>query len=544
MKARRFVTPIVVVAVVAAIIAWRTQAANAPVAVEVAEATRGPLEVEWSAVGYVESRSASVAARDVGRVERVLVQEGDAVVSGQVLAILQQDAESAAVRAASAGVEIASAQGLAGRALLDEAEAGQRSRERRAQAEAMAAGTREAQADAALRRARTTREAALEAARADLAAAQSLLQDMQRSGRPEEVARADADVVAAEAALGLARSEAIRLEELEQSGAASRRDADMAREAQSRAAASAEAARQAARLVRQGARADQVEAAGARVAAARAQVRVAEANLEGLAVERQQLAEAGAARKAADAALAEVVAARSRVAAARSDLRAAETRVRQGRAMAEQAGAQLRERRVVAPFAGLVGRRYVDPGDMAAPGAPIFSIVELSRKWVAAEVDEQDLAPVRVGRRVAIAAPAYAGREFVGIVERIGGEAVPQTEIRTGARIVRVRISLEALPPAERGMLKPGMEVHVSGKTTVAEGVILAPSDAVAPSGADSVVWVLERDTVRSRKVTTGYAGARATEIRSGLRAGELVVVSGKENLKEGARARRAASAP
>ncbi|MBM3496336.1 MAG: efflux RND transporter periplasmic adaptor subunit, partial [Armatimonadetes bacterium] len=529
---------------VAAVVAWRVRAGNAPLAVEVAEAVRGPLEIEWSAVGYVESRSASVSAPSVGRVERVLVNEGDRVKSGQLLAVLAQDAESAALAAASAGVEIAAAQGAAGRALLGEAEAAQTSRERRAEADVATARTREAQAEAALRRARDARRAAVEAAQAELSAAQFRLQDVQRPARPEEIARADADVEAAQAALSLVRSELTRIEELEAAGAASRRDVDSAREAQTRATASLSAARQAAALARQGARADQIEAARAKVAACRAHLKVAEADLAGLAVEQQQIAEARSTRIAAQAGLSEVIAARGRVVATRSDLTAAETRIRQGRALAAQSGAHLRDRRIVAPFAGLVGRRLADPGDMASPGAPLFSIVEEDRTWVVAEVDEQDLAPVLQGRPVVVTAPAYVGREFAGRIEMIGGEAVPQTEVRTGARIVRVRVSLDGLPANQRALLKPGMEVHVRGRTVVVERALLVPSDAVAPSGSDTVVWVLDGESVRSRKVATGYAGVKQTEIRSGLRPGERVVVSGKESLVDGARARVAATRP
>lgn len=538
MKLRRLTAPLIIVAAVIGVAAWRIAAGNAPVSVKVAEVRRGPLEIEWSAVGYVEARTASVSAPSVGVVTDVLVREGDRVASGQTLAVLRQTSEAAAADAARAGVRMAEAQQAASSALLEEARAAQDAREGRARAELAAAKARETQARAAVTRARESRSAAVEAARADLEASEAGLQDLLKPARPEEIARADAEVEAARASLRRATAELNRYEELEASGAASKRDADAAREAHSRAVAALKSSEQAAGLLRQGARSDQVQAARARVAAARAQLRAAEADLKAIGMEEQQANEAANARKAAEAAYAEAMAARMRVAATRDEARAAESRAAQSRSAARQAIAALSDRRIVAPFAGIVGRRFADPGDMANPSAPLFSIVEDRRTWVMAEVDEQDLAPVRVGQEVTVTAPAYAAREFRCRIERIGGEAVPQTEVRTGARIVRVRVSLDGLPSAERAMLKPGMEVHVSGKTIVVVDALIAPSDAVAAADGDSVVWVIEGDRARRKVVVVGYTGVRQTEIRSGLTAGQRVVLSGKENLRDGARVR------
>ncbi len=538
MKPRRLVTPIIVLLSLAAVAVWRMYAGNAPVTVETADVRRSPLEVEWSAVGYVEARTASVSSPSVGTVKRVLVREGDRVVAGQPLAILEQASETAAVRAARAGALMAEAQQSAGAALLEEARSAQDAREHRALAELAAARAREAQARASLARAREARAASVEAARAEALAAEAGLRDLEAPARSEEIARADAEVQAAQAALRRSEAELARLEELEAAGAASKRDADAAREAHARSAATLRSAQQAASLLRRGARRDQIEAARAKAAAAKAQLRAAEADMKAIGIEEQQAAEATSARRAAEAAVAEAVAARMRVAATENDAKAARNRAEQSRAAAQQAAAILGDRRIVAPFSGIVGRRFVDPGDMASPGAALFTIVEDDRTWVVAEVDEQDLAPVRTGHEVVVSATAYVGREFRGRVERIAGEAVPQTEVRTGARIVRVRVSLDGLAAPERAMLKPGMEVHVSGKAVMATDALLVPSDAVAVSDHDSAVWVVEGERAHRRAVVTGCAGTQETEIRSGLKEGERVALAGKETLTENVRVR------
>jgi RND family efflux transporter MFP subunit len=220
----------------------------------------------------------------------------------------------------------------------------------------------------------------------------------------------------------------------------------------------------------------------------------------------------------------------------RHELRAAEARAGQSQATLSQARALLGERFLTAPFAGVVGRRFVDPGDLAAPTQTLFSIVEAERTWVSAEVDEQDLLPVRQGQHVEISAPGYAGRTFPAVVQRIGAESVPQTEVRTGARIVRVRISLDSLPNTERRLLKPGMQVHVEGVTALSQVATLLPNDAVQTDSEGNYVFVVEGETAKKRRIRTGYIASRDTEILSGLKQGERVVLVGKDGLTDGQR--------
>src|SRR6185369_16402282 len=85
---RRYLWLIVIGVLVALFIGWQWQQKSQPLVVQVSEAKSAPLVVAWSAVGYVEARTANVTAPQVGRVERLLVREGDCVRAGQMLATL------------------------------------------------------------------------------------------------------------------------------------------------------------------------------------------------------------------------------------------------------------------------------------------------------------------------------------------------------------------------------------------------------------------------------------------------------------------------
>lgn len=513
---------------------WRAR--SAPPEVEVARARVGPLAMDWSATGYVECRTAQVTAPDVGRVVAVAVGEGDAVEPGALLARLTTAADSAAVAAAVDSRRAAEAQARAALAAYAEAGPAQRAQERAAAAETAAAAARLAQARVAARSEARIAAAGLQAARAEAEAAGAVLRELEAGTRPEQVAQAAARIDSARASHTQAAAEHARARTLYREGAIALQALQRAGEASDQASAALAAALAAHEELRRGPRPEQVAAARAKREAAGRQVEAAEARLAGVDGARRRVTEAGAALRAARASKARVEAGVRRVAGLRSQWHAARARVSQDAALVRQAAAALRERTLRAPFGGHVGRRFVDPGDLASPGQPLLAVVEDGRSWVTAEVDEQDLAPVTPGARIGIHLPAYVGREFPGEVERLAPQAVPQTEVRTGARIVRVRVSLQRMAPADRRRLRPGMEVYVTGRAVLAPAVVLAPNEAVMTGRGGSFVYVVANGKARRRPVVAGYVSGPDTEIRGGLRAGERVAVAGTEGLADGAR--------
>src|SRR5262245_36338889 len=103
--------------------------------VRVAPVQRGPLASPWFATGYVECRTAQVGAPQIGRITEVLVQEGDPVAAGQVLARLNAEAEDATLRLQESGIAAAAAQARAARAAAREASQSYAGRAARAEAE-------------------------------------------------------------------------------------------------------------------------------------------------------------------------------------------------------------------------------------------------------------------------------------------------------------------------------------------------------------------------------------------------------------------------
>lgn len=239
---------------------------------------------------------------------------------------------------------------------------------------------------------------------------------------------------------------------------------------------------------RHGPRPDEIRMAEASVRRLAAQVHLAELSLD----RAQKLHAAGsAARSAVDKATAELDVARSSeaqakeqlallkagtrkedIAALQAQVKSAEAGIEQAKTAMSQAKIALGKTEVVAPFDGVVVRRWRDPGDMAAPGAPVLTLFDPSTLRVEANVEETSLAHVAPGAKVDISVDAYPQLHLTGRVATvvratqaqlspIPSEGTSGTFIKVTQR-VPVRIHLADLPRDEaEASLLPGLSVEV-----------------------------------------------------------------------------------
>jgi len=167
--------------------------------------------------------------------------------------------------------------------------------------------------------------------------------------------------------------------------------------------------------------------------------------------------------------------------------------------------------RIAAPFAGVVTARSVEPGNLAAPGAPLLTIEREGAYRLEASVDESRLPSVRNGQTVEVTLEALDRR----LTARVS-EIVPAVD--AASRSYTVKIDLPAVPSLRSGMF--GRAWFPSGTrqvTTVA-------ASAIVEHGQLQSVFVVEDGFAHSRLVTTGKSQADAVEVLSGLTAGEKVV--------------------
>lgn len=433
------------------------------------EAVSDVLEIPLSSIGVVEADLADVSPQITAPISTLYAEEGQTVAKGSPIAQLASDDLLAEVSRLEAAVRAAS--------------------------EEVAAREGAASSEAAQLRAAADRAAAA------VTAARERLRELEAGARVEDIDTQRAVLAQATARAGQAQKSLARAESLFEAGAISAQELDDAHAANAAASAEVEAQTQQLRGLEAGARLETVRAARAEVSAAEAAHREARSAL-GLISARSR----------------EVDAARARLSEAQAALKAARAR--------------LSYSTINSPFNGLVVRKHKQVGETATPLDPIYTVADLERIWVTAEVDEEDVAAVQLGQAVTITLDAYPGKEVKGSVIRVSRIAEPKDVGRVRAKVVRARIALEESDVP----LKPGMEVNVNGSVPSSERTILVPNDAVIRLSGVQSVFVIEEGVARSRPVEIGRSNFDHTQIVSGLRAGEMVAVTKLEDLSDGKR--------
>ena len=398
-------TAVVVVALAGAGGWYALRPAVGPVGPAIAMVARRDLSATVTATGTVKAMvgaEVKVGSRIPGRVEELAVQVGDRVKAGQVIARLEQDDLRAAV----------------------------------------------------------------EKARADLAAAEAKLATVKNGARPQELQTAEAALRQAEANQLLATANLDRYRQLYQDGGVALQQVDTAARDYDVSVAQVRTAREQLSLTREKYTPEDLQVAMAEVAQTKAARRIAEANL-GYA-------------------------------------------------------------NITAPMGGVVASVSTQQGETVTSGsaaaqAPTFvTIIDLTRLQVDAYVDETDIGKVRVGHEATFSVDAFPEKEFSGKVTAIYPKALIQQNVVTYDVVIAM--------DNREGLLRPDMTANTTITVAKRDKVLAIPNQAVRREEGDRVVFVQEGDRLVRRAVKTGWKDKTYTEVLSGLREGERVVVGDLEN--------------
>jgi len=201
-------------------------------------------------------------------------------------------------------------------------------------------------------------------------------------------------------------------------------------------------------------------------------------------------------------------------------------------AASAKSAAELDYARLVAPADGVVIHRDGEIGQLIPANQAVFWISVESPPRISAEVDEEDIARVKVGQEVLIRADAFPGRIFRGTVSSITPKGDPV------ARSYRVRVAFGEPTP-----LLIGMTTETNIVVRKAENALLLPPDAVQ----NGRVWRVRDGRLETRPVRLGASGTERIEILDGVADGDAIVAAPDAALRAGARVRvqpLAATAP
>lgn len=173
---------------------------------------------------------------------------------------------------------------------------------------------------------------------------------------------------------------------------------------------------------------------------------------------------------------------------------------------------------VTAPFAGVVTAKTVEPGNLAAPGAPLLTI---EGEGFRLEANVEESRAFRTGQAVTVKLDGI-GRTIAGRVSEI----VPAVDPGSRAYIAKIDLPSEA-----------GIRSGLFGRASFPLGersVLAVPASAVVTRGQLQSVWVADNGVARTRIVTLGARLKDSVEVLSGLSAGEKVVAPAPEGLADG----------
>jgi len=228
---------------------------------------------------------------------------------------------------------------------------------------------------------------------------------------------------------------------------------------------------------------------------------------------------------------------------ARARVRAAEARLEAARQANASMRANLENTVIRAPFSGTVLRKDAEVGEVVAPAVAgggltrgaVVTMADLSTLEVEVDINESYIGNIRHEQPAEIVLDAYPGVRFAGHVRQI----VPTADRQKATVLVRVAIDSEdARIMPEMGARVVFQEAITTESSEPLQPRIHVPAAAVRNEGGEDVVWVLVDGRARRRVVEAGPVMGDAREVRSGLTAGEMIILDPPAGLTDGSRAR------
>ncbi len=210
------------------------------------------------------------------------------------------------------------------------------------------------------------------------------------------------------------------------------------------------------------------------------------------------------------------------------DKKAAEAQLQQAMAGVEVNRKHVDDTRLLAPMAGVVGKKLAESGEVVGSGTPVVALMDLNSVRVRVGVPESEISKIRIGQTAKVVIPSMGGKEFSGKVELVGHAAEPSSR----------SFPVFILAPNPGLEMKAGMiaEAAIEVDERIKAATLPAGTILRDVQGATFVyVFFPEKGRVYARRVTPGLLLRKEVEIVSGLDERALVVVAGQHLLREGA---------
>lgn len=200
--------------------------------------------------------------------------------------------------------------------------------------------------------------------------------------------------------------------------------------------------------------------------------------------------------------------------------------VANAKARLDQARLSFGDATIKASINGIVNKRYIEPGSVVSPGTNLFDLVDVSTLKLKVTVTEQQVANLKVGTMVKVKASVFPDKEYNGKVTFIAPKADESLNFP-------IEIQIASNPNNE---LKAGMygSAVFSAGGAKQQPIMAISRKAFVGGVGNNQVFVVKDSTAQLTKVVAGRIMGEEVEVLSGLKQGDIVVVSGQINLQNG----------
>lgn len=217
------------------------------------------------------------------------------------------------------------------------------------------------------------------------------------------------------------------------------------------------------------------------------------------------------------------------------ELKAAQGQLSAAQGKYQAAEAQLSYSEIRSPISGVVTDRPLYPGEMAAAGSPLLTVMDLSHVIAKAHIPQADAELLKVGDAGTVSAPGL-NQPVPAKVTVVSPALDPNS--------TTVEVWVEAANPQHE--LRPGSSVHISMVAQTIPDALTVPASAVLtePDGTTSVMVVGSDGRAHQRDVKVGVRQDNEVQVVSGLNPGERVVTVGAYGLPDNTRVQLQPSSP
>lgn len=209
---------------------------------------------------------------------------------------------------------------------------------------------------------------------------------------------------------------------------------------------------------------------------------------------------------------------------AKQALEQADADLKEKRADAKEMAVMLSKMKLLAPFAGSVGKRKIHSGDYVTVGQSLVTLTDRMHLHVEYNMPERQLASLKIGQTVKVSSSAYPGKYFYGKVAFISPTVT--TDNRS--------VMLYAEVVNNENLLSPGMFVTVTQSLGNEEKAMMIPARSLVPMLNGEQVYKIVDGKAFAVNVLVGKRSKEQVQILQGLHLGDLIITDGQLKVKNG----------